>query len=282
MQTTENSPCIVARARPGAAGDPIPIAFGRRPSRPSGGLNGNTGLSCHVGTPLRGKGCRAERETARFASGDSMDVSNGSAVFKDIGLNVGNEEVLRRLRMTAAGYRHSNEMRELFHATLEFGRRLIAPAAVCVTRELLSIQDDMIRFRETDFHVRSGGVAALLEGCKSATLMAATIGPGLSAAADELMAGKRMTEAMILDAFGSEAVEGAVNSLCRLLRESEVGREFVTTKRFSPGYGDWDLSAQRDVLKELGAARIGISVSGSLILIPEKSITAIMGWKPKG
>jgi len=210
-----------------------------------------------------------------------MGVSNGSGVLRDISLDIGNEEVLRRLRMSTDGYQHSSEMRELFRATVEEGRRLIAPAAVCMTRELLSIQDAVVRFRGTGFHVRSSGVAALLEGCTSATLMAATIGPALSSAMDELMAGKRMTEAMIMDAFGSEAVEGAVNSLCRLLQESDVGRESVSTRRFSPGYGDWDLSAQREVLEELGAGRIGISISSSLILIPEKSITAIMGWKPK-
>jgi hypothetical protein len=94
---------------------------------------------------------------------------------------------------------------------------------------------------------------------------------------DGLMAEKRMTEAMVMDAFGSEAVEGVVNTLCTRLRESE--RESVPTRRFSPGYGDWDLSAQRAVLEELGAAEIGIGVGDSSILIPEKSVTAIMGWK---
>ncbi|MCX6339452.1 MAG: hypothetical protein NTX71_05985 [Candidatus Aureabacteria bacterium] len=210
-----------------------------------------------------------------------MGLSNGSGVLRDISLDIGNEDVLKRLRMSADEYRQSGELRELFRATVEWGWRLIAPAAACKTLELSRGAHAVVCFQGTGFHIRSGGVAALLDGCTGATLMAATIGPELSSAMDGLMAEKRMTEAMIMDAFGSEAVEGVVNSLCRLLRESDRWRNFIPTRRFSPGYGDWDLSAQREVLEELGAGQIGISLSSSSILIPEKSITAIMGWKPK-
>jgi hypothetical protein len=200
-----------------------------------------------------------------------------NGIIRDIIPEIGDEGLFRRLRMKADGNRHSDEIMELFRATVAWGRRLIAPAAVCKTLSVLGREDAVVRFQDTGFQVRSGDVAALLDECSSATLMAATIGPALSAAMDGLMAEKRMTEAMVMDAFGSEAVEGVVNTLCTRLRESE--RESVPTRRFSPGYGDWDLSAQRAVLEELGAAEIGIGVGDSSILIPEKSVTAIMGWK---
>lgn len=201
-------------------------------------------------------------------------------IFRDIIPEIGDEGIFRRLRMSAEARRHSDEMLELFRATVARGRRLIAPAAACKTFSILGSEDAVVRFRNTGFHVRSGGVAALLDGCSGATLMAATIGPALSAAVDGLMAEKRMTEAMIMDAFGSEAVEGVISALCMRLREVERGS--VPTRRFSPGYGDWGLSAQRAALEELGAAEIGIGVGESSILIPEKSITAIMGWRPGG
>ena len=204
-------------------------------------------------------------------------MSGVSGVFRDIIPDAGDDGIFRRLRMSADVYRRSDEMGELFRTTVAWGRRLIAPAAVCKTLAILDSADAVVRFRDTGFHVRSGGVAALLDGCASATLMAATIGSALSSAMDGLMVEKRMTEAVIMDAFGSEAVEGVINGLCLRLKESE--RESVPTRRFSPGYGDWDLSAQGSVLEELGAAEIGIGVSESSILIPEKSITAIMGWR---
>ena len=50
--------------------------------------------------------------------------------------------------------------------------------------------------------------------------------------------------------------------------------------RFSPGYGDFDLKYQKDILEYLDAnKKIGISLTDSLMMIPTKSITAIIGIK---
>jgi cobalamin-dependent methionine synthase I len=51
--------------------------------------------------------------------------------------------------------------------------------------------------------------------------------------------------------------------------------------RFSPGYGDLSLSVQSDLLNVLDARRnIGLTLSDSLMMIPQKSVTAIVGLKP--
>ena len=51
------------------------------------------------------------------------------------------------------------------------------------------------------------------------------------------------------------------------------------TGRFSPGYGDLSLSVSCDILRLVDAERrLGIRMAGSL-MIPKKSITAIMGVK---
>ena len=47
--------------------------------------------------------------------------------------------------------------------------------------------------------------------------------------------------------------------------------------RFSPGYGDWPLEDQLDMIRLTEAYKIGLSLSTSLMLIPRKSITAIIG-----
>jgi cobalamin-dependent methionine synthase I len=108
--------------------------------------------------------------------------------------------------------------------------------------------------------------------------MAATIGNELSLETERLMKEKKMTEALLMDAFGSEAVEEVVNTLCRLLQEAEAFKDQAMTRRFSPGYGDWRLEAQEAIVKELAVDRIGITLSRHFALVPEKSITAIVGW----
>ena len=48
--------------------------------------------------------------------------------------------------------------------------------------------------------------------------------------------------------------------------------------RYSPGYGDLPLSLQGDLLWLLDAPRrVGLTVSPSHILLPRKSVTAILG-----
>ena len=51
--------------------------------------------------------------------------------------------------------------------------------------------------------------------------------------------------------------------------------------RFSPGYGDWPIQAQPEMLRLAKAHEIGISLTSSLMLTPRKSVTAIIGLIPK-
>ena len=50
------------------------------------------------------------------------------------------------------------------------------------------------------------------------------------------------------------------------------------TPRFSPGYGDLPIELQRDFLTLLDASRkIGLTATESSMLVPSKSITALIG-----
>jgi cobalamin-dependent methionine synthase I len=53
------------------------------------------------------------------------------------------------------------------------------------------------------------------------------------------------------------------------------------TMRYSPGYGDWNLDVQPEILATLDSGRIRLTSNISHILIPEKSVTAIIGIKDK-
>ena len=58
----------------------------------------------------------------------------------------------------------------------------------------------------------------------------------------------------------------------------DLGAGEYPTPPFSPGYGDWDLSHQGEVLDLLDATRrMGLSLTQAGMLVPEKSITALVG-----
>lgn len=47
--------------------------------------------------------------------------------------------------------------------------------------------------------------------------------------------------------------------------------------RFSPGYGDWPLEQQPELIRVTKCESIGITLSESKMLVPRKSVTAIIG-----
>lgn len=58
--------------------------------------------------------------------------------------------------------------------------------------------------------------------------------------------------------------------------------KYFLTDRFSPGYGDLPLKHQPEVLRLLEAQkRLGINLTSSGLMIPRKSVTAIMGISKK-
>jgi cobalamin-dependent methionine synthase I len=55
--------------------------------------------------------------------------------------------------------------------------------------------------------------------------------------------------------------------------------DFKATPRFSPGYGDWELKANKSLLKLLDAKKIGVKVSPALMLLPQKTVTGVWGLR---
>ena len=118
-----------------------------------------------------------------------------------------------------------------------------------------------------------------LRGCNKAILMAAT----LTQEADKLIrqaAVTNMAESLAIDCLCSAAVE----QVCDRAEEEIFSRCSAPyrTWRFSPGYGDLPLSLQSSLLLALNAQRrIGLTVTDSSLLIPSKSVTAIIGMSDR-
>ncbi|MDD5557299.1 MAG: hypothetical protein PHN82_08625 [bacterium] len=208
-----------------------------------------------------------------------MDRVPGDGVLRPGDLTVGMEAVLRRLRMGPGGAPPGGRMGEIVERAVASGRGAVEPAAVYRTLEIAAAGGRSVAFRGTSFAIRSARVAELLAPCRRATILAATVGEAVTRAAAALMAAGRMTEAMALDAYGSEAVEALAGLVSRTLGRLAARDGLEPTMRFSPGYGDWGLDAQGGLLDEAGAAGIGIRLGEACILVPEKSITAVIGWR---
>ncbi len=129
--------------------------------------------------------------------------------------------------------------------------------------------------------LRGRDVARWLDGCTRATLIVATVGAELPARVDRLQRCS-LTEAMVLDAVGSAWIEAVVDTVDRDVGRAVERAGFVPTRRRSPGYGDWPLEVQPAVLRTCHAERIGVTCDPAHLLVPVKSVTAIIGWRSAG
>ncbi|MBQ3480810.1 MAG: vitamin B12 dependent methionine synthase, activation domain protein [Oscillospiraceae bacterium] len=140
--------------------------------------------------------------------------------------------------------------------------------------KLFSLLDDGT-LEGTDYRPGGEDIHAFLQDCDSVVLLAATLG----AEAESLIrraAGRDMADAVILDAAGSAAIETVCDNFCDDLAASLAPR--FLTDRFSPGYGDMPLSDQHALFRVLDVSRrIGVTLSQSALMIPQKSVTALIG-----
>ncbi len=165
------------------------------------------------------------------------------------------------------------------------------------TAELLDKYEPIVRnslrpayvYREAEAELRPDGVylsglgvplkgksiRELLADCSRAIVMAATV----SAEADRLISRisvSDMADALAVDCLCSAAIE----QVCDLAEEEIFSQTKAEnrTMRFSPGYGDLPIDVQEELLRYLNAwRRIGLTCGESCMLIPTKSVTAIIG-----
>jgi len=118
-----------------------------------------------------------------------------------------------------------------------------------------------------------------LVGCREAWLFAATLGPAVDAWIAGLSAADEMTRTLLADAWASAAAIQLGLDLETLLGRRLKASGLVPGGRCAPGYGDWELSAQRPLLQHLEAGRIGITLSEDGMMAPLKSVSGVIGGR---
>ncbi len=127
------------------------------------------------------------------------------------------------------------------------------------------------------FPMGGDDIRQLLSPCCEAVLFAATLG----AKVEQVLMRYEVTdmaEAVIMDACASVAVENVCDHFEDEMRGIAEDEGLFLTSRVSPGYGDLPLDLQGDMCRILNTSRrIGLTVTETSIMVPRKSVTAIMG-----
>ena len=173
-------------------------------------------------------------------------------------------EIAARLRVPL-GYRDA-AIEETERALLSS----ITPAMTAVRVKISRPTEGNIRIG--DFSVHSAGLGKNLSGCNEAFIFAVTLGLSCERWLRRLSL-LSPAKHFLADGLASAYAEAAAE-----LANEILAKDLSTAPRFSPGYGDLPLSAQKDLISATEANKyLHIELQESFLMVPQKSITAIIG-----
>ena len=120
-------------------------------------------------------------------------------------------------------------------------------------------------------------IAKHLRGAVEVVLFAATLGHAVDQELRRLAVADPVGQ-VVFDAVATDAIERLANKVEANIRLRAAERGLFCSWRFSPGYGDLPLDVQPAFLQVLNASRrLGITLTASNLMVPTKSVTAIVG-----
>ena len=134
-----------------------------------------------------------------------------------------------------------------------------------------------VEIKQNHYKLQGGDVKKRLKNCDELFMFASTIG-----LETDILIRKKMLispdEGVIYDSIASVAAEAMAEYTDLHINKILTNTNLYSTSRFSPGYGDLPINAQKHVIEMLSANKlIGLSATDSMLLTPTKSVTAFIG-----
>lgn len=189
-------------------------------------------------------------------------------------VNIDRNEVCRRL-----GYKDrspSVSTLSLIDSQIDKAYKLIKPV---YTYELKAIEGVVGQevFVENSLVFSSKTISYVLSDCKWGAIYLATIGNDLEEEVSRSMDRGKMLEATILDTAGTEAVAQTLYKLRDAVKEIAQANQCQATVQYAPGYCDWDVSQQKVLFQAIDSTSVGVRLTESCLMIPQKSVSGIVG-----
>lgn len=189
-------------------------------------------------------------------------------------ININTGEVLRYLGYN--GQSLDKQIKENIKEAKELVKNSISLRYMTRRYKIERVEEGIL-LKGTNFILTGEHIENHLKLCDECILMAVTLGNDFERLI-RLYERKSLTKSIIIDSCGTTAIEEACDLLeFSIKKDIEKEDKFITT-RYSPGYGDLSIEIQKDFISLLNCQReIGLTCSENNILIPRKSVTAIIG-----
>jgi hypothetical protein len=202
-------------------------------------------------------------------------------VIRDIPLSLKTREVLRR-----EGVReHSKISPEVKSLVLELlagvkKTHLLEPA---VAYEIYSITEMSHRQLSLEGSAVVSGplLPSLLPEAKELAVVVGTIGPKLEKQATDYFDQDEPLRGVLLDGIGSAAVDSLTQEVCELIMAEALSRGYQASSPLNPGMPCLPIKEQWQLLKMVPAWEIGVSLTSSVVMVPRKSASMVIGIGPQ-
>lgn len=153
--------------------------------------------------------------------------------------------------------------------------KVVKPRSLYRTFVLTWKEDDIIQVGAMEIH--SKNLAKNLKCCRQVILLCGTLGVEV----DYLLKRYSYTEmarTVVIQSCAAATLEEYLDVQQEKIRTEMEKEGLYLRPRFSPGYGDFSILHQKEILAMTEAAKkIGLTMTDSSMLTPTKSVTALIG-----
>ena len=163
---------------------------------------------------------------------------------------------------------------ELIRASFEELEKISDAKFIYRIFEISEFNSNGIKFGT--INVQSKSLGRNLHGCHEVVVFSATLGANVDLFMKRYMI-MDMAKAAVFQACAAVLLEEYCDAIQKNIA-NDLGAGKYLRPRFSPGYGDFSILHQKELLQMLDASKkIGLSMTEGYMLTPSKSVTAVIG-----
>lgn len=172
----------------------------------------------------------------------------------------------------------SPPVEEMIHIVLDITPKFLDPKGgfAVLSDKKVKFENDHILINGTTLRCEKT-ISRYLKSSESLAILVASIGSRLENLSKQFMDEGDLLKGYIIDKAASELVEKTADLLESELAEYARSKHFKITNRYSPGYCGWSVNDQHNLFSFLPENFCGVSLTESALMLPIKSISAIVG-----
>ena len=190
----------------------------------------------------------------------------------EISFDIDKNEIYRLSGVKGENKKMSPKLEQIIDEKINQAQNLIVPKALYVIKDVAEVDDEKVFFKD-ESHIRVKSFRKFISSIEKMAIALCTLGKLIDEEISDLNHKGSYTEALILDIIGSVAVEDIANKINFLVCEKAERIGLRASQRFSPGYGNFDLSEQENIFRILNAGEIDVSLTKSYMMVPKKTIS---------